>query len=250
MEKFLSSSTAQIVAAAFLAIFSGVVVGQFTKRADIAVSGSPPAIDRYSIIGNAEVQPPPVTEVAPPVSETLPVEPDPALAQSSAPAEVRDGKFASAAPDKAPRRIYEPRTLPGHAPTPAEKQPPRLTTDQTVLHVRRLQTQLMVGALSCGQPRMTANYNNFVMKFDRALKANGQQLKTYFSRMFGSRGASEMDAFITKISNELSLVSMRNADFCAKTDELFDTILALGPTEIETFADRYLSSPQVAREGF
>ena len=250
MEKFLGSSATQIVAAAFLAVFSGVVVGQLTKRADIAVSHeTSPATDRYDVVANADV-PPPAPAVASDVSETLPTEPDPTLAQSSISPEENRGKFASAVPDKAPRRTYEPRTLPGRAPTPAEKHPPHATTDQTALHVRRLQTQLMVGALSCGQQRMQVNYNSFVTKFDHALKVNGAALKSYFTRMFGSRGISEMDSFLTKLSNELSLVSMRHGDFCQRTDGLFDKVLSLRSSDIEAFADHYLTEPVVARDGF
>lgn len=246
MEKFLGSSTAQIVAAAFLAILSGVVVGQFAGHSGIAVnSDSSPPSDRYDIVVKGDV-PPPVVAAAPPVSATLPTEPDPTLAQASISPQENSGKFANAVPDKAPARTYEPRTLPGKPPTPA----PRVTNDQTALHVRRLQTQLMVGALSCGQPRMQANYNSFVTKFDRALKINGQMLKTYFTRMFGTRGISEMDSFLTKLSNELSLVSMRHSDFCTRTDGLFEKVLALGSSDIETFADRYLTEPVVARDGF
>ena len=244
MEKFLGSSTTQIVAATFIAILSGVVVGQITKRSDIPVTSS--ATDRYSIVD----VPAPVTVAAPAVSETLPTEPDPTLAQSFIPPQENSGKFANVVPDKAPHRNYEPRTLPGRPPTPAEKQPPHVVTDQTVLHVRRLQTQLMVGALSCGQQRMQSNYNSFVSKFDRALKANGVALKSYFTRQFGARGTSEMDSFLTKLSNELSLVSMRHGDFCQRTDGLFESVLALGPSDIEAFADRYLTQPVVARDGF
>lgn len=246
MEKFLGSSTAQIVAAAFLAIFLGVVVGQFTERTGTAGNSDlSPASDRYDVVVKADV-PPPVVAAVPPISEMLPTEPDPTLGQSSIPPQENSGKFANVVPDKAPRRNYEPRTLPGNPPTPA----PRVTNDQTALHVRRLQTQLMVGALSCGQPRMQADYNNFVTKFDRALKTNGQMLKTYFTRLFGTRGISEMDSFLTKLSNELSLVSMRHSDFCPRTDGLFEKVLALGSSDIETFADRYVTEPVVARDGF
>lgn len=248
MEKFFSSSTTQIVAATFIAILSGVVVGQVTKRTDIPVNSS--ATDRYSIIDVPAPVTAAVITAAPVVSDTLPTEPDPTLAQSSISPQENSGKFADVVPDKAPQRNYEPRTLPGRAPTPAEKQPPRVVTDQTVLHVRRLQTQLMVGALSCGQAHMQTNYNSFVSKFDRALKANGIALKSYFTRQFGARGTSEMDSFLTKLSNELSLVSMRHGDFCQRTDGLFESVLALGPSDIEAFADRYLTQPVVARDGF
>ena len=155
------------------------------------------------------------------------------------------GRFANVAPEKAPPRPSAPREREKSAPPPTHS-----SSDQTVMHVRRLQTQLMVGALSCGQAHMQTSYNNFVTKFDHALKANGAALKSYFTRTFGNRGINEMDSFLTKLSNELSLVSMRHTDFCDRTNGLFDTVLALGPSEIEAFADRYLTQPVVARDGF
>lgn len=190
------------------------------------------------------------------VTDTLPTQPDPAIANdgpsadaappqaaNAEPTPATDGpRYANAAPDKSPRGKAEPQARSA----PAARKP---TSDQTVMHVRRLQTQLMVGALSCGRPRMQHNYNSFVSKFDRALKANGQQLKSYFVSRFGARGIAEMDAFLTKLSNELSLVSMRHSEFCERTDGLFDTVLALPAGEIETFADRYMLQA-VASRGF
>lgn len=188
------------------------------------------------------------------VTEKLPTEPDPAIADAEPSADVAPSqaagvapatdapRYANVAPDRSPSRgKAEPQAR--SAPTAARKP----TSEQTVMHVRRLQTQLMVGALSCGRPRMQHNYNSFVTKFDRALKTNGQQLKAYFVSRFGARGVAEMDAFLTKLSNELSLVSMRQSEFCERTDGLFDTVLALPAGEIETFADRYMLQAVAAR---
>jgi hypothetical protein len=96
---------------------------------------------------------------------------------------------------------------------------------------------------------MQTSYNAFVSKFDHALKLNGRQLKAYFASRYGARGTSEMDSYLTKLSNELSLVSMRNREFCERTGGLFDTVLALKASEIETFADRYMLQA-VASRGF
>ena len=65
------------------------------------------------------------------------------------------------------------------------------------------------------------------------MKNNAVALKSYFTRQFGSRGTSEMDLFLTNLSNELSLVSMRHSDFCPRTDGLLDKVLALRVTDID-----------------
>lgn len=296
METVLRSSLVRIIAATAVAVVLAIIVWRIAERpktaddAALAPASNPPG-------AATENTAPPSDQAAarpeaPPVTQTLPTEPDTALANSGPPAEVTtpqpaeaptpptaEGaaapapvppppvesssapaapestqlaptadapKFANAVPDKAPPRTSEPRAK------VAKPAPPHRakTSDQTVLHVRRLQTQLLVGALSCGRPHMQSNYNTFVAKFDRALKINGQQLKAYFTRTFGARGVSEMDAFLTKLSNELSLVSMRQGEFCDRTDGLFNSVLALPTSEIDAFADRYLTQPVVARDGF
>ena len=295
METFLRSSLVRIIAATTVAVVLAIVVWRIAERpkttddAALAPASNPPgaATENVAPPGDQAAAGP----AAPPVTQTLPTEPDAALASSGPPAAAPTPpdetataptaapppsaetataptvtpppaeassapaapestqpapRFANAVPDKAPPRTSEPRAK------IAKSAPPHRvrTSDQTVLHVRRLQTQLLVGALSCGRPHMQSSYNTFVAKFDRVLKINGQQLKAYFTRTFGARGVSEMDAFLTKLSNELSLVSMRQGAFCDRTDGLFDSVLALQANEIDAFADRYLTQPVVAREGF
>lgn len=254
MEKYLSSSAVQISAAAVLAVLIGVFVGVVTERNDIVTDTAVATTDMTQLPGMNSPDTKQVASAPPPgpVSGSLPTEPDTANA-----AEASTGRYTSIIPYKAPPSStpvplppQKPATAQKPKPAPVEKPKPRSNDDQTTLHVRRLQTQLMVGALSCGQQRMVTDYNAFVTKFDRALKANGVALKSYFAKTFGARGSSEMDAFITKLSNELSLVSMRNSSFCERTGGLFNSVLALAPSEIEAFADRYLTQPMVAKDGF
>jgi hypothetical protein len=121
--------------------------------------------------------------------------------------------------------------------------------DKLAFQVRHLQTEVMVAALSCGRQEIQAKYNAFVTRFSGALKANGAALKTYFGRVFGAKGPSEMDSFMTRLSNELSLVSMRQSDFCERSHTLLTTALAVPPKDIEQFAQRHLTEQVAQRSG-
>lgn len=257
MEQILKSRVIRIVAATAAAVVIAVVMWRIAELPEVAHDVAvAPASDQTNE-ANDTSKSPEIADASPPVMQALPTEPDPVIADSGPPADapspVVDGtsatsdapKYANAVPDRAPRPKAD-------LQTPSKPAPPRNARvgEQTVMHVRRLQTQLLVGTLSCGRPHMKQYYNSFVTRFDHALKANGQALTAYFRSRFGARGVAEMDSFLTKLSNELSLVSMRNGEFCERTDGLFDTVLALAPSEIETFADRYLTQPVVARDGF
>jgi hypothetical protein len=122
--------------------------------------------------------------------------------------------------------------------------------DQIAFQFRHLQTELMVAALSCGRKDIQAHYNSFVTRFGAALKANGNALRSYFGRVFGAkRGQTEMDSFMTRLSNELSLVSMREPDFCERSVTLFTAALAVPQKEIEAFAKRHLTEQVAQRSG-
>jgi hypothetical protein len=121
--------------------------------------------------------------------------------------------------------------------------------DKSAFHFRQLQVELMVAALSCGRADLQSDYNSFVAKFSHTLKTNGQRLKSYFSRAYGARGTQEMDSFLTKLSNELSLVSMRDASFCERSGSLFQAVMTVPTTEIESFANRHLTEQVAARRG-
>jgi hypothetical protein len=266
VEQFLKSRNAQIAAAAAFAFIVALVVWRIADRPSTETAGVAPAVQdsNKAMENGADTSRDVAGTGEPPVTQSLPKEPDPNVADvgpaadatepqttaepgayAAPPVVVAPPKYANAVPDKSPPRAKEDAQQPSKA-APAL----RRMTEQTVMHVRRLKTQLEVAALSCRHPRMTSNYNTFVTKFDRNLKANGQALKSYFTSRFGARGVTEMDAFLTKLANEISLVSLRRSDFCERSDGLFDTVLALPTNDIESFADRYLSQPVVARDGF
>jgi hypothetical protein len=122
--------------------------------------------------------------------------------------------------------------------------------DQLAFQFRHLQTEVMVAALSCGRREIQTSYNAFVTRFGGALKANGNALRSYFGRVFGAKqGEREMDSFMTRLSNDLSLVSMREPDFCERTHGLLQTALSVPPKNIEQFAQRHLTEQVAQRSG-
>jgi hypothetical protein len=86
--------------------------------------------------------------------------------------------------------------------------------EQEAVAFRRLQSELMVAALSCHDSRFTDQYNIFVTRFRPALSDNARVLKTYFKRQHGPMATRRLDAFITGLANDASLASMGDANFC------------------------------------
>ena len=90
------------------------------------------------------------------------------------------------------------------------------------LNVRQLQTQLMVAALSCNQ---RSDYNDFVRRFRPALADHSGVMKGYFRRIYGSRSAHEINAYVTRLANEASALSI--ADRMAYCRASFDALTEL-----------------------
>ena len=89
---------------------------------------------------------------------------------------------------------------------------------------RRLQSELMVAALSCRDSRHHKHYNTFVKRFRPALKTNARVLKAYFNRLHGPMATRKLDDYITQLANEASLASMGDANFCANALRRFEAI--------------------------
>ena len=86
--------------------------------------------------------------------------------------------------------------------------------EQEAVAFRRLQSELMVAALSCHDSRFADQYNIFITRFRPALSDNARVLKTYFKRQHGPMATRRLDAFITGLANDASLASMGDANFC------------------------------------
>lgn len=96
--------------------------------------------------------------------------------------------------------------------------------EQEAMSFRRLQSELMVAALSCNDARLRGHYNTFVERFRPALQQNARVLKSYFKRTHGAKGTRRLDDFMTALANEASLTSMGDRNFCNNALAQFDAI--------------------------
>jgi hypothetical protein len=96
------------------------------------------------------------------------------------------------------------------------------------IEVRRLQTNLMVAALSCGARN---DYNEFVIAHRPSLQKYGTAIRAEFRRRYGKAGDSKLNQFVTRLANEAS--SRSNADrenFCAEATASFQEARVRGAT--------------------
>lgn len=107
------------------------------------------------------------------------------------------------------------------------------------LEMRMLQTELVVGALSC---QMTPRYNDFVTAYKADLMTAHRTLLKFFGR------ESKMEDYKSKTANEVSQRSLANInEFCAYSTALYDKLLAPAKVDLATFVT---TEPSAARHGF
>lgn len=97
--------------------------------------------------------------------------------------------------------------------------------EKEAMAFRHLQTELMVAALSCGRKEYRNKYNTFVIRYRPALRRNGRILKTIFKRNYGGGSKRQLDRYVTELANDVSVVSMKRADFCQVAGSKFDAVL-------------------------
>ena len=96
----------------------------------------------------------------------------------------------------------------------------------TAFQMRMLQTELVVGALSC---KMTPRYNDFVGAYRPDLMSAHRTLMAYFAR------ESKLEDYKSKTANESSQRSLANiTEFCNYTNALYDKLL--GPERVQLTA--------------
>ncbi len=105
---------------------------------------------------------------------------------------------------------------------------------EQALQLRTVQTELMVGALSCSA---SARYNEFVKANQKALMAGHTELTRFFTKARGGQRA--LNAFITKLANDASIRSVKNiALFCQETGWLYDAMLNPQRGDLAAFTSR------------
>lgn len=111
--------------------------------------------------------------------------------------------------------------------------------ERAAAQTRRLQTELMVAALTCrtvpGRD-FTGHYNKFVQKHSDRLVGNSKVLQAYFRQNFGSQHSKQMDIFITALANDVSQRSMTQPSYCEDAATLFSEVLDIERRELETYS--------------
>jgi len=104
----------------------------------------------------------------------------------------------------------------------------QLSQGDISIEVRRLQTNLMVAALSC---RARSDYNEFITMHRPGLQSYGKAIRAEFRRRYGHKGSKQLNRFITRLANEASARSNADRDgFCAEAAALFQKAKTRGIT--------------------
>lgn len=103
--------------------------------------------------------------------------------------------------------------------------------ERTAFEVRRLQTELMVAALSCD---LRPEYNAFVRKFGTDLNRGSRDMRSYFRRAHGGAAESRLTTHLTAMANEAALQLVTpGAAFCERALRAYRTIAELPPGQLQ-----------------
>ncbi|MGE4220548.1 MAG: hypothetical protein AB7G39_13965 [Alphaproteobacteria bacterium] len=121
---------------------------------------------------------------------------------------------------------------------------PKPSSEPMSIQVRRLQTRLMVAALSCD---MRNDYNAFVTTYRPELTRHGTDLQAHFARNFGKSNQKQLNSFVTSLANEASAASLADHDgYCAEMAATFQQMKDGKAASIDSF---FNSPVQVAFGG-
>jgi len=112
-------------------------------------------------------------------------------------------------------------------------------TEATAVHMRMLQSELMVAALACRDSNpelaMITKYNAFVNRHSTGLVSQNRVLERHFDRNYGPQGKRRMDTLLTALANDASKRSM-TSDFCGGAASLFGMISVMEWPQLLRFA--------------
>lgn len=120
--------------------------------------------------------------------------------------------------------------------------------ERTAVHIRVLQTELMVAALSCravpGRD-FTGQYNAFVKKHGEKLVSHARVLQAYFNARYGNDSRRQLDTFITALANDASQRSMTSPTFCDESAGLFHDALRVERRDLENWTSTRVAAVPV-----
>jgi len=111
--------------------------------------------------------------------------------------------------------------------------------ETAAVHVRMLQSELMVAALACRDSNpelgMVAGYNDFVRRLSPALVRNSKLLQSHFKKAYGASGENRFAGFETSLANAASKQSMVGG-YCESAAALFQQVAAVQAGDLEQFS--------------
>jgi hypothetical protein len=146
------------------------------------------------------------------------------------------------------RRLASASIIAVQATVPSGGAAARCLTDEerTAVHVRLLQTELMVAALSCRQTgpgrNLPAQYNAFMRKHREGLANSSRLVQRYFAARHGSDWESKHHAFVTALANDASRRAMDSPAFCDEAPTVFRDALKITPRNLGSWSSHRASS--------
>ncbi len=118
--------------------------------------------------------------------------------------------------------------------SPASAAECRSAADADAVHLRSLQSELMVAALSC---RAKPLYNAFAGRFEAVLVDSGVQLRRMFQRYHDGNGTRALNRFITLLGNDASARGIAQGNrLCPLSAALFDEVMTLKPKALAGYS--------------
>ena len=113
--------------------------------------------------------------------------------------------------------------------------------EQKSLHMRALQSELIVAALACSKKQ---DYNHYVTQFSKDLQWQGKQLKSYFQRSYGSTSERQLNQFVTQMANQASRLSLAKTrdDYCEQAGKLYSVINNARPWQVVDYAQAHYAA--------
>lgn len=112
--------------------------------------------------------------------------------------------------------------------------------ETVAVHVRMLQSELMVAALACRDSNpelgLIAGYNDFVHRLSASLVRNSKLLQSHFKKTYGASGEHRFEAFETALANAASKQSMASSTYCENAAGLFQQVSVLQARDLEQFS--------------
>lgn len=97
-------------------------------------------------------------------------------------------------------------------------------SERALIDLRHFRADITVAALRCGQQQA---YNTFVSRHNKELVAQGKALGKTFRRLHGAAGASELNRYVTHLTNKASIRSLGVRNYCGVMARRFTDMLKL-----------------------